>query len=476
MRLPSVLLPIGLVAAACADRDHLAGRIEPGQISDWIYVPFEVKPGVTSIGVEYSYPNKDVNVLDIGLFDERGHQLADAVNGTTGFRGFSFNLLDSFTLTPGWTTPNYISGPIAHGTWYIVLGPRAVEEGGFEWNATLTYGYETPEERFTPHFAPTDLGLDEKRRARLDDDGEVWLRGDFHVHSTYSDGTYLPEEQVANAQSQDLDFFYFAEHNQHSGNDVWGTWAPPDMLVGRGMEVTSRHGHWQAIGIERSQTIEWRYGPNDTGYASAAEEVRSSGGFVSVNHPYMDCRECLWDLDHEYRHNDAMEVWNGYDETDLNEPALALWQSLLVRGLRMTAIGGSDTHHPPSMIGKPTTYVKASRLSSAAIVEGVKRRRVYIVDSPKMQMDFTVTGSGIHAQIGDVVKANNATLEARLETVGLSGLQASWVSEAGYLRNETIGNGTASIFALDQGTQFLRVEVRNSTGSIIGLTNPIFFA
>ncbi|KAM5353889.1 hypothetical protein ACJ41O_000539 [Fusarium nematophilum] len=481
----SFLLQVILACSAYAGRpkshkDFLTGHVTQSQIHDWIYVPFEVKPGVTSISVKYTYPKANgTNVLDIGLFDERGHQVEDAANATAGFRGWSFALLDSFELTPAWTTPSYISGPIAHGTWHIVLGPRAVASAdGFDWNATVTYGYESVTERFSAALAPTDLGLDGRRRSRVDpQDGEVWLRGDFHVHSIYSDGTYLPEEQVSNAQLQNLDFFYFTEHNSHSGNDAWGVWAPEDMLVGRGMEVTSRYGHWQAIGIERGQTIEWRYGPNSTGYAHATEQVRRSGGFVSVNHPYMDCVECLWNLDHEYRFNDAMEVWNGYAATDLNEPALALWQTLLVKGHRMTAIGGSDTHNPPSMIGKPTTYVKARSLSSASIVEGVKRRRVYIVDSPTMEMDFTIRGEGVHAQIGDVVKKDRVrdTLEACLNTVGLGGLQVSWVSERGYIRNETMGNGTANTLAVKGDLQFLRVEVRNSTGSLIGLTNPIFF-
>lgn len=475
MRLSYFLLPATLVAATCGDQQSLNGRIEPSQAADWIYVPFEVKPGVTSIRVDYSYANQDVNVLDIGLFDERGHTLAHEANGTTGFRGFSFNYFDTFTLTPGWTTPNYISGPIAHGTWSLLLGPRTVEEGGFEWNATVTFGYKPASERFSPYFAPTDLGLDEKRSARLDEDGEVWLRGDFHVHSTYSDGKYLPEEQVANAKKQDLDFFYFTEHNQHSGNDVFGVWAPNDMLVGRGMEVTTRSGHWQAVGLERGQTIEWRYGPNNTGYAAAAEEVRRSGGFVSVNHPYMACKECLWNLDHDYEHNDAMEVWNGGITEALNEQALALWQSLLVKGSRMTAIGGSDTHNPPSMIGKPTTYVKGRTLSSASIVEGVKRRRSYTVDSPEMEINFTVQGDGVHAQVGDIVKTGKPALEARLVTVGMNGLQASWVSESGYLHNETVIDGSANVFELDQEHEFLRVEIRNSNGTLMGFTNPIYF-
>jgi hypothetical protein len=298
----SNLLPFVAAASACADHDHskraeesdsivLTGHVTPDQISEFFYVPFEVKPGVTSMHFSYNYPDNETNVLDIGVFDERGYQIEDAVNGTAGFRGWSFTILDEFTISPSESTPSYISGPIAPGMWHVILGPRSIVDEGFDYEVNVEFSYEPVERYYSTQFAATDLGINEARRARMDNDtdGHIWLRGDFHVHSIYSDGAYLPEEQVSNAIKQNLDFFYFTEHNSHSGNDVMGAYEPEgdDLLIGRGMEVTSRHGHWNAIGIERGHTIEWRYNQGDQAYADACEQVRRSGGIVSVNHPYM---------------------------------------------------------------------------------------------------------------------------------------------------------------------------------------------
>ena len=176
----------------------------------------------------------------------------------------------------------------------FILAPpdtRGSVDDGFDYEITIEFGYEKVEKYYSKAFAPTDLGMNEARRARMDNDtdGQIWLRGDFHVHSIYSDGNYTPEEQVSNAIKQELDFFFFTEHNSHSGNDVMGVFAPEgdDLLIGRSMEVTSRYGHWNAIGMERDHTIEWRYKPGDQAYADAAEQVHRSGGIVSVNHPYM---------------------------------------------------------------------------------------------------------------------------------------------------------------------------------------------
>lgn len=170
-----------------------------------------------------------------------------------------------------------------------------------------------------------------------------------------------------------------------------------------------------------------------------------------------------------------MEVWNGYAATDLNEPALALWQSLLVKGHRMTAIGGSDTHHPPSLIGKPTTLVKTKTLSQASIVEGIKNRRVYIVDGPGMEIDFTVQGEGVYAQVGDIVDVEGSSVEAKLLATGFTNVTACFVTEEGYVHNETVTDDEAISLPVEAGTRFLRAEIRNSTNSLVAMTNPIYF-
>lgn len=171
-----------------------------------------------------------------------------------------------------------------------------------------------------------------------------------------------------------------------------------------------------------------------------------------------------------------MEVWNGYEATDLNEPALALWQELLVKGHRMTAIGGSDTHHPPSLIGKPTTLVKTTTLSQAAITEGIKNRRVYIVDGPGMEIDFSVQGEGLYAQIGDIVDAESfeGSVEATLLATGFTNVTACFVTEEGYVHNETVTE-EAIVLPVEAGVRFLRAEIRNSTNSLMAMTNPIYF-
>jgi hypothetical protein len=56
----------------------------------------------------------------------------------------------------------------------------------------------------------------------------------------------------------------------------------------------------------------------------------------------------------------------------------------------------------------------------------------------------------------------------------MSGYKACWVTEKGYVANATI-HGSNPISRTVAGAKFIRVEIRNTTDSMIALTNPIYF-
>lgn len=88
--LPLVASLVGMAAARAPIQLTLNGHIDQSQVMSFVYAPFNVPVGVTSIYVLQNYSMKGQgNSLDLGCFDQRGTQLADAMNGTTGFRGWS---------------------------------------------------------------------------------------------------------------------------------------------------------------------------------------------------------------------------------------------------------------------------------------------------------------------------------------------------------------------------------------------------
>lgn len=385
---------------------------------------------------------------------------------------------NNFTITPSDATPGYNPGAIEPGTWNVALGPYASVPAGIDWQLDIEMSFEQIDSYFSPAYAQVDVnplcfGCQETTDF-------TWQRGDFHMHTVYSDGKYTPTEQVEHALSQQLDFIFFSDHNTDTSNAIVGAvqaQIAPNLLIGRAIEVTTRSGHWQAVGLDRDQNIEWRYTPtDDPGFAAAAEQVHKAGGFVSVNHPFAACPACNWSLD--WDHNDAVEVWNNvWDSTD--EQSVQKWQELLVAGKMLTAIGGSDSHSPPSINGLPTTVVKARGRSQAAIVEGVRAARAYLVEGPGMELAFKVQGSSLAApaEIGDKLSSSATGTTAVFTPTGFNGQKACFVSDQGYFYNTSIADGSAISQSVPSTVKFVRAEVRNSTDdSMLGLTNPVWFS
>lgn len=194
---------------------------------------------------------------------------------------------------------------------------------------------------------------------------------------------------------------------------------------------------------------------------------------MSINHPFAECPACNWSLGWES--NDAVEVWNGpWDSTD--EQAVQLWQKMLVEGKRITAVGGSDSHSPPSVNGLPTSVVKGRGRSQAAIVEGVKAGRVYLVQGPGMDVAFEVASKSLvaPAQIGDRLSAE--TKDVRFSAEGLAGQRMCLISDQGYFYNASIVDHKEIQHAVPSGAKFVRAELRNSTSDeMLALTNPVWF-
>ncbi len=80
----------------------------------------------------------------------------------------------------------------------------------------------------------------------------------------------------------------------------------------------------------------------------------------------------------------CLEIWNGPswpDYRQANPEAVDLGTDWLNAGYRITAIDGSDYHHPvpapeppkpPDRLGLPSTYVYAEHLSGGAILAGLR--------------------------------------------------------------------------------------------------------
>jgi hypothetical protein len=473
------LTPVEFASAAPGDS---AARTITGHLdadaADFVYLPVTVPDGVASIAVDYTYDQPAVpsgsvgNACDIGMFDERGTRL-----GGRGFRGWSGGFRTSFSISESEATPGYLPGPVNAGTWYVILGPYTVAPQGLDYSVTVTLTYGAPGAPSTPNYPP----LSAPGR------GRSWYRGDCHLHTVYSDGKRQPSEVAAGARDRGLDFIVSTDHNTTSSHAVWGEYAGDDLLIILGEEVTTRNGHYLALGLPPGRWIDWRYRARDRKLDRFVDEIHAAKALFVPAHPYATCIACNWKFG--YTNADAVEVWNGPYTAD-DEAVIATWDAFLVDSIRtggrwLPAMGNSDAHSEPQVIGLPMNVVRAEGMNRDALLAGIAAGRTWICDDASVDLTFIASGGGRTAQIADRLPVPDGTnVTVRLETSGVPNGLVRLVTDQGELHRESLpasGSGTVTYQTSPQRAGYVRAEVRHpdaSTfppyGSMAALTNPIF--
>ena len=454
---------------------RLRGVIQPGG-PDWVYLPVEVPPGVGELAVRYRYdrpptpPGVPGNVLDLGVFDQRGSEPGGSGGppgwspGAAGFRGWSGGARDGFAIGPSGATPGYLPGPVGPGTWQVVLGPYTVAPQGLAWEVEVSLAAGPRGPAFVPDPAP------ERAAGR----GRAWYRGDLHTHTVHSDGRRTPAELAAEARAAGLDFVASTEHNTTSAGLGWGAHAGPDLLVVDGQEVTTRDGHWLALGPAPGTTVDWRYRAADGVLDRVVAGLRAAGGLAVAAHPFCPFPGCAWRFG--YEEVDAVEVWNGPWTPD-DEAALAAWDGLLATRL-LPAVAGSDAHGPADRVGHPHTVVLADGLDRRSLLAGLAAGRCWMASSAAVDLELEAAAAGRVAGIGGRLEVlPGQRVEVRLRVEGAAGGLARLRTAAGTALEARLAGDDETVewTTTAAATAWVRAEVRRAD-EMVALTNPILLA
>jgi hypothetical protein len=107
-----------------------------------------------------------------------------------------------------------------------------------------------------------------------------WLKGVFHLHSSFSDGRGGVDEICQAAAGQGLDFVLLSDHGRpNRAASAASAWRRDVLLIG-GSEFSLHAGHLAAAGY---QVPAYRFPPEAQ---EAIDEVRRDGGVTFVSHPY----------------------------------------------------------------------------------------------------------------------------------------------------------------------------------------------
>jgi len=456
----------------------LEGTVISAQNKTYVEVPFQVPEGVHRISVDFSYTGREQHTaIDLGIADPYR------------FRGASGGNKSHFTISETDATPSYLPGEIPSGRWKLILSVPNIRVG--------VVSHYRAEIRFNPPAEDHSFASEPLAH------GPRWYRGDLHMHTAHSDGSCMSQAgkrvpcpvflTVQAAASSNLDFIAISDHNTVSQFDAMRELQPyfDKVLLIPAREITTFWGHFNVFGT--TQFIDYRAVNHDGLDINAIlHDVLSKGAIASINHADAPsgemCMGCGWTPSTPV----DMSLFTGVEVINGGGMMLSsadLWDKEIAAGHRLTAIGGSDNHNAltpadqPGAIGRPTTVVEADELSVSAILNGIRRGRVFIdlTSSHDKLLDLDATIGSRHAQMGeDLTASNGMSIQLNVHVAACAGDQVHLLvdgHESPALVPLDISGNDETLHAhwtASNGRHWLRAEVRDSHGTLLVLGNPIY--
>lgn len=242
----------------------------------------------------------------------------------------------------------------------------------------------------------------------IQDKDAVFLKGNIHSHTMFSDGVLTPEQMKEAYKSHGYDFLAITDHDFYTdtrnltdkdftmiqGFELWGNNASDDKDI-------HINFLWDDE-IEGIKPNSVNHLPERTGKVCEAfcYKMRERGAYVMLNHPDW-CKLMSYEIDDENPYH-AVEIINYATEWLENTGDSSIfWTELLYRGIKIFNGGSDDNHnHDPldSMYCDSFggfTVVKAKDRSAGSIIEAMKAGSFYTSTGPEIY-DFYVEGDEVH--------------------------------------------------------------------------------
>ncbi len=235
------------------------------------------------------------------------------------------------------------------------------------------------------------------------------LKGDFHVHTYYSDGRDGITMTPADYREEGFDFCTITDHNRRYPS-VLASELYNDVKLGfhiiQGEEVHTPGSSLHIVHAGGSDSVCERYFCHEEDFQKEVETIESTlpdtvseqyrhrfalakwacknihdfGGIAIFAHPYWKPRRYnitkeFSDLLFDAKLFDAFEVFGGVFDSECNLQT-ALWQEQLIQGNAIPVVGSSDSHNHNATVetfGRCFTLVFAESNTTSAIIDAVRK-------------------------------------------------------------------------------------------------------
>lgn len=457
----------GAVTTCGPEQADINGSVTEADLHRYLLLPVLVPEGAERIEVFYSWKDRPLagplsspggpagTVLDLGIWDPDGQGTVEGFRGWSGSRQGRSSGSPVF-IQAGAADRGYLPGALEPGQWTIELGVGAVAQNGADYTVSVK--------------CVAGSAQDARPAGRVDPtlvlrDGPGWYHGDFHMHGYHSNpkgpdwstGTVQGPSFIDQALTAGLDFAPVTEYvtTAHWNELGAAQAASPNLLLWPGREIITYSGHATTLG-ETPNVVEYRHGHEQVTLRKIQEQANTDGALFQVNHPTFFpgplgplCRGCEFRLGDgiDWNEVDTLEVLTGPVEVTAKDgglpdavpgsmenpfvaSAIDLWERMLRRGHRITAVSGSDSkgveptaaERKRAGYGSSATAVYAKELSRPALEEALLEGRAYVrtrgVDeSPAL--DLQVTAGRKNVTFGGMLRADTAQM--RVVVAGASG-------------------------------------------------------
>ncbi len=344
------------------------------------------------------------------LFDPLGQvRLMRAANATTG------PARTTYTIMPSSADNGCIPGALPAGTWKLLLYKRRMLE---DVDATITVTWEPAQDLppETQQECPVVTALREHPFSQAcPDDRPGWYCGELHTHSSESTGYTSAAEVVRTAKALKLDFLALTDHFTASHwlrlQELSDDQRP---LLLQSVEVSGDFGHanvhgltqWQNPLVDNNEELTAFLGlPQRPTMEHIADQAHAQGGLFCLNHALSGI------MGWRYREFplEKADLYEVFCTPEMQTTMLYTthWDQFLIRGMHLTGVGSSDSHHPtqkgPWQLGQVLTWIYAQSLSQKDLLAGLKRGHAY-VGIQGVRMAFSATSHGVTAQMGDTLE------------------------------------------------------------------------
>ncbi len=332
--------------------------------------------------------------------------------------------------------------------------------------------------------------------ATIRDSAHRYYRGDLHGHTQASDGMLNDEQAVRLLDQQRLDYMAITEHNLITFGHRSGR-----VMIVPAFELTLPQGHLNVYGVDQSDTLDalWsRFETKEATLRHLVPALHDRGHLVSVNHMFLR----PWAFEATgvpVTAIDTIEIIcdpTYADSPAANEKAVDFVDFLWSLGKRVYAVGGSDSHNPPtqpyegselpSIYGDPATWVFCEGLSIENLVHAIRRGHSYVARF--ITLDISIDGG--RRLPGDRVPREASTFDYEVRVVdfghrGTSGAISELTGEIVLdgiviasvpLSADQPAFGVRDVVSLvhDRESWWLRASVRDRAGLIVAYVNPIY--